>query len=279
MHAPRAAAPASFVLILKTDRDAGASLRRHVLTVLPAARCIVVHTVVTARAALAAGAPDLFVTGLEAPDGDPLDLLWLASAGPRPPRRIFVVTRHREPWLHTVLRGLPICGVLDSTYDAPEMISVALREILHGRRYFSLSLQQAQAVPGAKELRLRQLTPTERVVFAAIGDGRQIKAVAAWLGLSANAIKAALEALRGKLGAGSLSELTAMAARYGFIRTVPAGFIRVGFGRLLADYYLRSQRPMPPTHELRAEYPEATALAGSPSALRRVVNNLCGTDR
>ena len=162
------------------------------------------------------------------------------------------------------LRGLPVCGVLDSTYDASEMIDVALREILAGRQYRSLSLQQAQAVPGEMDGRLRQLTSSERVVFSAVGGGLHVKATAAWLGRSVNSIEASLEALRGKLGAGSVGELVIMSARYGFVRTVPAGVIRVGFGLLLADYYLRSQRPMAPTPALLAAYPEATALAGSP---------------
>jgi DNA-binding NarL/FixJ family response regulator len=254
---------APHVLVLKSDRDGGASLRRHVLFSHPAAQCTVVQTIAAARRAFGLVVPELFITGMEAPDGDPLDFLWLVTSGRAAPGRSFVVTRHRELWLQLVLRTLPIAGVLDSTYDAPEILDIAFGEVLRGRSYRSLSLQSAQSAPNAMEVRLRQLTPTERLVMGAIGDGRHVKEVAAWLGLEVSSVRASLEALRDKLGANHLGELAAMAAQCGFVRFTPQGSIRVGFGILLADYYLRSQRPVAPTRELRTEYPEATSLAGA----------------
>lgn len=260
---------ATRVLILKSDSDAGASLRQHVLAVHSGACCTVVHTVAKARRAFAVGVPDLFVTGMDAPDGDPLDLLWCMTLGRNRPRHSLVVTRRREPWLLAALRMLVIGGVVDTSSDSPDNIGQAFREIAQGRHYWSLSLQHATAMPGAKELRLRTLSLSERLVFTAIGDGSDATAVGGLLGMRKVTVETTLKRLRAKVGAGSMGKLVALSGQYGFVRAAPAGTVRVGFGLLLAEYYLRSKRPLTPTPELRALYPEAAALAGRPRLRQR----------
>ncbi len=101
-------APIGRIAILKSNCADGAALCRHVQAAHPQAHCTVVRTIAEAERSLATGAPDLFITGLDASDGDPLDLLWRATAAPRAVRHSFVVTRHREPWLLAAGTRLPV---------------------------------------------------------------------------------------------------------------------------------------------------------------------------
>ena len=259
---PQTPDPQTFrVVILKFDRDAVTRLQRRVRAALPGASCTVVRTVAEAKRVLASGVPDMFVTGLEAPDGDPLDLLWRATAGPNAVRHSLVVTRQREPWLLEALCSLPVGGVCDLVDDAPENIVGALRAVVEGRRYWSRSLLQMIGGPGLARRQLRLLTPTERVVLALMGDGRDATAAGAFLDLKTRSIESVLARLRGKLDAHQKAELPVWSARLGFVRFAADLTIRVGFGLLLAGYYARSQRPLAPTPELRAAYPEAAVLA------------------
>ncbi len=258
-----AAAPAPLsVLILKFDRGAAATLRQCLLSMYPGANCILVRTLTEAKAALGAGVPDLFVTGMEAADGDPLDLLWTVTVGPAAVRRSLVVTRHREPWLLEALRGLPIGGMCDLVDDTPESIAAALRAVAEGGRYWSPSLDRIFADVGLGQRRLRLLTPTERLVLSLMGEGRDATATGILLGMKTRSVESTIARLYGKLGAHHQAELPVLAMRHGFVRITPTGSIRVGFGLLLSAYYTRSQRPLAPSVELRAAYPEATALAG-----------------
>ena len=211
--------------------------------------------------ALAETAADLFVTGLEAPDGDPLDLFWHALTGPNAVRHSLVVTRHGEPWPLLALRGLPMGGAVDTGCDAPDTIETALRALAEGRRYWSPALQARFAGPDVAMQRVKMLAPTERLVLALIASGLDPKATGVLLGLRTASVESVVKQLHRTLGVGHNPDLVGVAVRLGFVRHASAGPIRVGFGLLLADYYARGKRPCAPTPELCAAYPEATALA------------------
>ena len=220
-----------------------------------------VGNLAAARGALAAGVPDLFVTGLDAPDGDPLDFLWRATAGPDAVRHSLVVTRHCAPWPLEALCGLPVGGAVDTTEDAPDGIVAALRAVAAGRRYWSASLHRALAEPGSSVRRLRLLAPCERVMLSAAAAGRDPKSAAGFLGLKLCSVRSTLKRLHRKLDVHHGGELRDLAAALGLVRRGAATPIPVGFGLLLADYYRRSQRPMPPTPELCLACPEAAEFA------------------
>lgn len=260
-HPGPQAAAALNVLVLKFDRDVAASLRRRIGAVHPGSSCTVVRTVSEAGQALATTVPDLFVTDMEAADGDPLDLLWRVTAGPQRVRHSLVVTRHCDPWLLEAMRSLPIGGGFDLVDDAPENMDGALRAVAAGGRYWSPSLRKTLGEPGPAQRRLRLLSPTERVVLALLGDGRDATAAGTYIDMKTRSIESTLARLRGKLDAHQMSELPVWSARLGLVRFAADRAIRVGFGLLLADYYVQCQRPLAPTPALRAAYPEAAALA------------------
>jgi len=81
-----------------------------------------------------------------------------------------------------------------------ETLLAALREVRAGRQYYSvgalrLLMEQPAAAPG-----LEQLTPRERDVLRAAGDGLGVRETATRLGLSENTVKTHRKHLMAKLG-------------------------------------------------------------------------------
>ncbi|MEZ5415370.1 MAG: response regulator transcription factor [Opitutaceae bacterium] len=80
-----------------------------------------------------------------------------------------------------------------------ETLLAALREVREGRQYYSsgalrLLVEKPAAAPG-----LAQLTPRERDVLRAAGDGLSVRQTAARLGLSENTVKTHRKSLMAKL--------------------------------------------------------------------------------
>lgn len=231
------------VVILKAEPCIGGNLRNAVLELAPDASCIVVRTLAEARQLVAHGVPDLFVSGMGVMDGDPLDFLWRMLRASPAPRHVVVVTRHNNSWLRLALDGLSVGGILDTGSDAAGIYSLALRQVMSGRRYRSLSWLQRTEAPCSNDRVLHQLTPTERIVLAALSDGQDIGSAARVLGLSPTTITSSLKTLHSKLNVHHMGELVVRAAQMGFARHDPTCSIRVGF-ELLREQYLRcSQRP------------------------------------
>lgn len=258
------------VLILKSDRDAGASLARHVRAAQPAAECRVVASVAEARCLVATGWCDLVIAGLGAADGDVIDFLQCATTRGPTGLRCLVVTRHAEPWPRLALRRLPVAGVIDTGRDGPEAIAGALAALAEDRRPRATEIDGAPA-PGAAMADFALLTPTERLVLALAGCGLDPKAITALFRFALRSVETAVLHLHAKLGVHHHGDLAALALRLGLVRFGSAGAIRVGFSLLLADYYAVGQRPCAPTAALLALHPEAAEFAAERERRRAAV--------
>lgn len=256
--------PATTVLISKADRLFSDFLCTQVRAVEPGAACTVVNGVAHAKAALELATFDLWITGLSAADGDGLDLIAQAMTHIRRAPAILVITTRREPRVITALRTLEVDGVFDSSTDGVENIGCALRLLLVERgHYWSPSLKEWFARPNAAHVLLRNLTPTERLILAAVGDGSDDATAAEFLGMKPSAVQAVRRSLHDKLHIQQKGELVRVAAQYGFVRFTAAGAVRVGFGMLLADYQAQSKRPLALPPKLAAEFPGAAAAAAA----------------
>jgi DNA-binding NarL/FixJ family response regulator len=249
------------VLLLQANRFYADMLRQQIAAVYPGAVCKWVSRVAEAQRAVLSGPVDLLVAGTEAVDGDVLDFL-LACTGVEPPARfILVITSHREPHLLERLRSMPVSGVFDSADESAENVTHALRAVSEGETYWSSSLDAIRAQSRTVQHRLRLLTPTERMVFAVIGDGSDDETAATWLGMKASAVQTVRRKLHEKLEIQQKGELVRAATQYGFVRFTPHGVVRVGFGSLLVDYQVHSKRPLSLPTRLAEEYPLAAAAA------------------
>jgi len=231
---PRSA-DVSRVLILKADRLCGETLRRAVLTVIPAARVSLLSRVEEARAALASASFDLLLTGVAMIDGDVLDLLSGSLREPRRIRRVLVVTGRKEVRTLESVRAMPVDGVFDSSSGELEEFERALRSVISGRPYWSASVLAClsrQSAPSRSICRL--LTPVEQLVLAVIGDGSDDRAAAQRLGLRSSSIHSVRRELHRKLGAKHKGELVRLAVQHGFVRFTPEGVVRPGFALLTA---------------------------------------------
>jgi DNA-binding NarL/FixJ family response regulator len=248
------------ILILKADRLYADLLRRQVLSLHPDVNCRVVHQMADAEQFLEAHPVDLFVTGLEALDGDTLDLV-ARFAGDTHRVRTLVVTRRAEPRLLAFLRNTPLGGVFDASTDEPENFLSALEAIMAGGRYLSANFRQPCNESRLKQQTIEVLTPTERLIFALIGDGSDDTTASTRLGMKPASIQAVRRSLHGKLRIKQRGELVNTAVQLGFVRFTALGATPVGLGLLLADYHARSQRPLALSPKLAAEYPSAARIA------------------
>jgi DNA-binding NarL/FixJ family response regulator len=231
------------VLILKADTFAAEALGRHVLACYPNASCMFASRVNRAQSILLDQAVDLFLTGIDLPDGDVLDLLLDQKAQTPHMRCTLVVTRHHELRLLASLRSLAVAGLFDMASEPWEKIEEALQIIDAGGYYWSESMQRHLMEPAARAL-LHQLTPTEQLALAMIGDGCGDKVAADRLGMTFSAIRAVRRDLHDKLGAHDRADLIRLAVHYGYVRFTPEGAFPVGLGVLRREYAAHCKRPV-----------------------------------
>ncbi len=194
-----------------------------------------IATAATCQAAHAAlsSAFDLILTDVVFPEGDILDLAprWSRTVLRRP--SILVVTHHKEHRLLECIQDAGVSGVFDSENEGTQKLKEALAVVVSGREYASPSI--VERIPrftfaGGDST----LTPLERLVFAAIGDGTSDELVATRLKRSPQTIKTVRGWLHEKLGVTNRGELIQTAVRLGFICFTAQGIVRPGFKRLLS---------------------------------------------
>jgi DNA-binding NarL/FixJ family response regulator len=239
--------PGPQVLILKADRLYAEALARRTAVALPAARLILAPTVADARAAIATGEVELFISGLgDAQEGDVLELIAQCSRQPAGGPRILVVAFRWEYRLLAALRTLPVDGVFDAMGEAPEAFGEAVAATVSGLRYWSPGviqrLQQLAAKPTAL---FRLLTDFEQLALSVIGGGCDDDEAADLLQLSPATISSVRRDLHRKLGVQHRGALVRIAAQTGFVRFTPEGVERPGFSLLAAAYHPRHGKRRP----------------------------------
>lgn len=175
------------------------------------------------------------------PEGDILDLAprWSRTVLRRPV--ILVITHHKEHRLLECIQDAGVSGVFDSANEGTQQLKEALAAVVSGREYASLSVVERMprfTIAG----RDSTLTPLERLVFAAIGDGSSDELVATRLKRSPQTIKTVRGWLHEKLGVTNRSELIQAAVQQGFICFTSRGIVRPGFKRLLSACRSRGDR-------------------------------------
>ncbi len=200
---------------------------------------LIACSIADADTALRDHGADLLVTGVETTDGDTLDRLLLWTHPTSRVKRTFVVTHHKEIAILDAFTHLRLAGIFDQETQGVETLATALGEIAAGRDYWSPGVMAAMIQQRfASDSVLRVLTPTERMVLAVIGDGRDDAGAAAILPLTEGSVRAARESLHHKLEVQHKGELVALATEYGFVIRTPRGIIRPGLARLIATHRL-----------------------------------------
>lgn len=208
------------------------------------ARLRMTHRLAEAAAALAGGTFDLLLTGTSAADGDVLEFLSTCLNAQRRVRRVFVVTTHLQPHVLAVLHEMRIDGVFDAGNEGPERFSDALPRVIDGLGYWSPTvLACVNRHRDSCETSGSALTPTERLVFALLGDGIDNGEAAERLNLSPLTIQSVRRALHRKLGARHRGDLVRLASQLGYVRQNLDGVVRPGYSLLHAAW--QAQRPRP----------------------------------
>ncbi len=231
------------VLIFKADRIYAEALRQHVQCVFPPAKVWTALSLDSAKRQLSTLRPDVFVTGVGASlDGDIVDLL----AGQLPAHRslrVLVVTVRLEYRVLAALRSLSVEGVFDSASGTAEELSLALRTVAEGKRYWSQSIiEHMHRVGSASDALFRLLTTFEQVVLSVIGDGCDNVVAAHRLKLSPATVSTVRRELHRKLGVQHRGELVRVAAQHGFVRFTAGGVVRPGFGLMCSHYEARRKK-------------------------------------
>lgn len=220
-------------LILKGDRFYAAALRTAALLAFPAAHFAIVNRLDAARHELRRVPIDLLLSGVELMDGDVFELLAECTRAPRRVKRVLVVTGRREQQVLASLQALPIDGVFDPATEEPEDFVRALQAVAGGERYWSQSLRgRLLRRPSGLKSGIDGLTPTERLVFAVIGDGCDDDAAAERLALSASTVQSIRRGIHRKLGVQHKGDLVRLAAQYGFVWLTADAVVRPGLSLL-----------------------------------------------
>lgn len=228
-------------LILTADSAAAASLRDQVVASFPDETCDCVHRLHDARSVMHARSIDLLVSGIDIPDGDVVDLLSGDRAQSRRIKRVLIVTWQHPFHIVSTLRLLAVDGVFDLARESLDRFENAVRAVCRGERYWSEGVLQSLWEPNARAL-LHQLTPTEELALATLGDGCGDKVAAQRLGMTFSTTRAVRRDLYVKLGIHDRSELIRMAVRHGYVRFTPEGAFPVGLGILRSRHGAVSKR-------------------------------------
>jgi len=236
------------ILILKADLVGGEMLRTAAERLFPKAAVILVNRLARAHVMLEALPFDLFVTGLDLPDGDALDFIFSAVRGLRRAARVLVVSQHHEPRVLALLRAWGVEGVFDPASEGPRKLDHALRTLAAGHPYWSAGLRERlDATLRGDRSCGRELSPAERVVLSAIGDGCDNQTAAERLGRSVRTIETQRNQIHRRLGLHHKGELVQYAVRNGFVRFTRGGVVRPGFEQERVAYATKRQRRKPGT--------------------------------
>lgn len=159
-------------------------------------------TIDAAQALLAEQRPHVALLDLRLGKGDDAVITWKlvetwpAAAGPAP--RWIVVTGQPEAAHLRRALDLGVHGYVTKS-EPFDMLLAAVREVGEGRQYYSvgalrLLMEQPAQAPG-----LEQLTPRERDVLRAAGEGLSVRQAASRLGVSESTLKTHRQSVMRKL--------------------------------------------------------------------------------
>jgi DNA-binding NarL/FixJ family response regulator len=177
----------------------------------------------------------LMLSGSVMPDGDIVD--FLARMQPFPGRlaRVLVVTQCKDLHFIAMLNELRIAGVFDASSEGTAAFEGALAQVVKRQQYWSPSIRELLGSVNRMRRRKTSLTPTERLVLSAIGDGSDDRTAAERLGMHPAAIHSMRRNLHRKLKIQHRGQLVQTAAQYGFVRFTALGVTRPGFQLLLQE--------------------------------------------
>lgn len=161
-----------------------------------------------------ARAPDLLLLDLQLPGADGLSLLR-AARQLAPAIRALVLSSQTDPLALTRVRESGAEGFVEKDAD-PAVLGEALDAVASGRPWCSPAFRTVMAQENASPHAIGKiLTRREQEVLKGVLDGRTSRELGENLGLSVRTIEFHRSNLMAKLGAGSLSELMAVARRRG----------------------------------------------------------------
>jgi DNA-binding NarL/FixJ family response regulator len=171
----------------------------------------------TALAAVERHQPGVVILDMNLPDGHGLELIKEIRAR-WPSTRMLVFSMNDEMlYAERALRAGAQGYVMKS--EAPDTVVDSLRQVMAGKVAVSGVIQQHILAGATNRSRkacsaVETLSDRELEVFRLLGMGLNAKEVAARLRLSAKTVETHRERIKHKLGIGSATELTAMAAQW-----------------------------------------------------------------
>lgn len=211
------------VLILKWDGLYARLLADAVRAYYPGARVEVEQTALAARTRLGAQGFDLVIAGLSFSDEDGLPLVASVMQSSHV-RGFLLVTLRKDAQTLGFIRQFRQISVFDPAADAAERFGLAIAHVAQGRRYLSASFHELlMSTEGAHQVLMAQLTLTEKMVLAVIGDGSDDKCAGERLGLEPSSVHAHRKRLMRKLDVQTRESLFRRALELGVVRILPDG--------------------------------------------------------
>lgn len=229
------------ILILHPSTFVTQLLRDRVLSIHPAAACVLAASVDQAQSVLAVSRVGLFVVGLQSAEGDVLDMLQHLVRGGHGPDQTLVVAESEGVRALLTLQRLNVHGVLNLQME-PHNFVRAVAAMAADRSYWSQCYADSLESPDA-QLVLFRLTPGEQLALSLMADACSDKVAADRLGMKLCTVRSLRQDLYAKLVVHDKEGLQRAAVRLGFARASTDGIVPLGAARVMLEYVECSQRP------------------------------------
>jgi two-component system NarL family response regulator len=161
-------------------------------------------------------APDVVLLDLSLPDVHGLDIIQELTAQGRGASKVLVLTVHDDGDMAIKAVKAGAKGYVLKSSSGEELLA-AIRRIAHGGEHFDAVVVHALMRAGARGRDPGSLSERELEVLRLVASGLTNKEVAARLYLSVETVKAHLETIYRKLGAGDRTHAVAVALREGLL--------------------------------------------------------------
>jgi two-component system, NarL family, response regulator len=161
-------------------------------------------------------APDVVLLDLSLPDVHGLDIIQDLTAQGQGASKVLVLTVHDDGDMAIKAVRAGAKGYVLKSSSGDELLA-AIRRIAHGGEYFDAVVVHALMREGARHRDPSSLSERELEVLRLVASGLTNKEVAARLYLSVETVKAHLETIYRKLGAGDRTHAVAVALREGLL--------------------------------------------------------------
>lgn len=217
------------VVVLQRNRIYGETLAEVVRRVVPGALTTMHQYAVEALATMQSHRADIAVLGMQALDWDGLDYLPLIIDGGLA-TKVMVITARRDEHTLARLKSLKLDALIHASDDNLEMFGRALRAVVAGEHFIGptfralLELERKNNVESV-------LSPHERLILSALGEGLDNEEAALRLKLNAETVRSHRDHIMRKLKLHHKGDLMCYAARRGYVRFTPEGVRHPGFER------------------------------------------------